>query len=222
VAPEQLLRLTADGSERIWRGEAQSASFASGTALVCAGKHGRRAVEVSLETGATRFLARVPAHTGELARSPGGRYLAGVVYGSPTEVDPGASRALVVDTAGPTRIHTRRLGGPYVSGEMLWVGSGRVLFVPTRYSDDRIRLYDTSLRVLSRGQRLWAVDAALHGRQLFVLSSPWVLASPRPTGTLGEVNRLPTAVAHALEMVVDGPEPAPPAPRFAMPGGLHG
>ena len=146
VDPDRLLILSAEGARTVWRGQADAATFTAKRAFVCAGARGRNVLRVDLRTGGTATLARVPAGTGPLVVSPGGRYLAGVSYSSPFGPDAAPSRAVLVDLGvTPGRVKTAPLGGSNVFGEMLWLGPRRVVFVPTRGELDRVRVYDLSL-----------------------------------------------------------------------------
>ncbi len=202
---DRLLILSAEGARTVWRGQADAATFTAKRAFVCAGAGGRNVLRVDLRTGGTATLARVPAGTGPLVASPGGRYLAGVSYSSPFGSDAAPSRAVLVDLGvTPRRVKTAPLGGSNVFGEMLWLGPRRVVFVPTRGELDRVRVYDLSLGTVRRGEVMFGNDATLLGQRLIVLSAPFVLEASPPGGSLRELTRLPSPLVVALESVQGG------------------
>jgi hypothetical protein len=212
VGPDRVVVAGAEGVRTIWRGQATYGSFGPKRAFVCAGAKGRTVVAVSLATGAKERIARVPAFTGPLTPSPGGRLLAGVAVNWDDFTDPKPSRAVLVDTKRGS-VRTAPLGGPYVSGDMLWLSSSRVALVPNGGEIDRVRVYDTALRLRALGEQLYAYDAALHEGRLIGLVAPFLVAAPSPTGTFSELARLPSPVVHVLEAVAGGP--APPARAIA-------
>jgi hypothetical protein len=196
--PDRVLRLTTGASEVVWRGDAWSASFGTRRAYLCKGPKGTRAVAVSLGTGRETFLAKLPPFVGPLSPSPDGRLLAGVAFSSPERGD-APSRAVVVDLK-TDRVRTSPLGGPYVTGEMLWLSPTRVVFAPLS-SFERVRVYNRALRLVSRGELLTASDATLAGGRLLALSPPFVVEGSPPAGPLVELTRLPSPVGNAIEAV---------------------
>jgi hypothetical protein len=217
--PERLLRVTAEESSVLWRGSAWAASIDPRRALLCKGRRGTRAVAVSLVTGRESPLATLPPFVGPLSTSPGGRYLAGVAYSSP-ETGDAPSRAVVVDLK-TGRVRSAPLGGPYVTGEMLWSSPKRVVFAPSR-SFDRIRVYSPSASLVARGEQLGAFDAALVGNRLLALNGPFLIEASPPAGRLRDLARLPSPILYAIEPVVDGPSVAAPAAPVALLARAHG
>jgi hypothetical protein len=200
--PDRLLRVTAGDSELVWRGSAWSASFGPRHAYVCTGPKGTRAVAVSLATGRETFLAKVPRFLGPVSLSPNGRHLAGVAFSSPSSGE-APSRAVVVDLRND-RVRTAPLGGPFITGEMLWLSSTRVVYAPT-WSFDRIRVFSPSMRLVDSGDLLGASDAALVGNRLLALTPPFLVEASPPGGRLRDLARLPTPVVNVIAPVANGP-----------------
>jgi hypothetical protein len=157
----------------------------------------------------------VPAGTGQLNLSPGGRYLAGVSYSPPFGPDAGPSQAVLVDLAAtPGRVRTAPLRTSNVFGEMLWLSSRRVVFVPTRGELDRVRVYNLSLDTVRRGELMWAQDATVLPNRLLMLSAPFVLEASPPGGSVRAIAQLPSPLVVALEAVIGG-HPIAAGPRAA-------
>jgi hypothetical protein len=207
--PDGVLRLTAGASEIVWRGKASAASFDTRRAYLCKGAKGNRAVAVSLATGRETLLAKLPPFVGPLSPSPDGRYVAGVAFSSPERGD-APSRAVVVDLK-IDRVRTAPLGGPYVTGEMLWLSPRRVVFAPLR-SFDRIRMYTPALRLLARGGQLAASDATIAGGRLLALAGSTLVEASPPGARLTDLTALPSPVVNAIEPVPATLAPEPPRP----------
>jgi hypothetical protein len=118
------------------------------------------------------------------------------------------------------RVRSAPLGGPYVTGEMLWLSPKRVVFAPS-HSLDRIRLYSPSASLVARGEQLGAFDAALVDDRLLALNGPFLIEASPPTGRLRDLARLPSPILYAIEPVVDGPSVAAPATSAALLARAH-
>ena len=202
--PDRLLLLREGGARTLWQGQASAGSLGERHAYVCRGTKGRTVVSVSLTTGATRAIATVPRFTGPLTPSPSGRFLAGIAVDWNDYTDPRPARAVLVDTKSGA-VRTTELGGPYVTGSMLWLSRNRVVLVPDGGGIDRVRVYDTGLRVKAEGEQFFTNDAVLVEGRLVGVAAPFLVQAPSPTGSFSELAHLPSPVVHALEAVVAAP-----------------
>ncbi len=196
----------------LWQGEATTGTFsADGRAVYLnGGNDGRdlQAVELADPAGpSAQTLGRLPAGTGALTISPGGRYLAGVTtheYWSGTDTPP-PSAAVVVDlSTSPAGVSEAGLASSYGQyGAALWVGADRILFAP-RWAGNPVRLFDTALRETGRWDGWSSSAATVVGDTLVGLDGPKVETAPVASGPATRWADLESGVPGAIAAFPDG------------------
>jgi hypothetical protein len=171
--------------QALWNGAAYDAAFAFRLAFLSAGTNGRTLLRVDLRTGRTQQLARLPGAVTAMAVNDAGTVLAGML-----DPEVGQSHVVRVDLTGrPARVTSTRLAGEDGSGQIFWLGSGRLLFVPAY--GQMARVLDDSLRTRSRF-RWTAAAAALVGSEVFGTDiSVALFRATLPSGPQRVIRRLP-------------------------------
>ena len=180
-----LYRLRASGVRAIWNGAAFDAEIASTRAYLSAGKSGRNLLRVDLATGRAKRLATLPGPTTALTVDEDGMLIAGV------QASPGRfSRVVRVDlTRGSVKVRSARVPTSQGQGQVFWLPTGRLLFVPAYGNSGRV--LDDALR--TRSQFRWtAGTAALVGSRVFGTDiSVALFRVELPSGPMRIVRRLP-------------------------------
>lgn len=179
------------------------ATFTRRHAYLIEGTKGRRLVRVDLATGSETLVARLPARVSALAASPDGRKLAGIAFGGYAQDSPPSRAVLVRVRSG--RVVTRSLGRSEAIGEMEWKGPRRVAFL----SEGRAasRLFDASLRVVSRMPGWVAWDSTISGEFLYGFSPGYdclcaeVHRRHLPDGRIRKLTELPSPQVYLIEAV---------------------
>ena len=174
----------------LWQGEATTGVFSADgrAAYLNGGNDGRdlQVVELADPAGpSARAVGRLPAGTGALTISPGGRHLAGVTtheFWSGASTPPPSAAVMVDLSTTPPTVTEAPLASSYGQyGEALWVGADRVLFAP-RWSGHPVRLFDRALRETGHWDGWAASTAAVVGDTLVGLDGPKVVTAPAASG----------------------------------------
>ena len=170
----------------LWNGAAYDAAFASRHAHLSAGADGRTLLRIDLRTGRARRLARLPGALTAMTPNDAGTVLAGVL-----DPEVGRSQIVRIDLARrPARVTSTRLPGEDGYGQVFWLRTGRLLFVPS-YGSGTSRVLDSSLRTRSRLRWLVA-SAAVSGSSVFGIDQTLSLhRADLPSGPARVARRLP-------------------------------
>jgi hypothetical protein len=196
----RLVRVRPSGETTLWRGSALSAGFSGAHAYISAGGDGSRLIRIDVRSGRAAPLGRVPPYSGSFVPSPNGQRLAGVAYSAPIGRDAPASRVVLVDLEPRFRVRSAPLSRPNVTGEVLWLASDRVVFLPDADGDvDDVRVYDSSLGLWRRWRGWRARGAVLLGQRAFGIGLQGELvAATAALGPARVVHILPSPAANAL------------------------
>ena len=171
---------------RLWTGTGYDAAIGSRYAYVSAGAQERALLRVDVRTGRTRFMATLPGRLGGMVLNPAGTALAGVH-------DPAGRRSEVVRVEvgqRSPRVSAVRLPAADESGQLFWLRTGRLLFVPV-HGTFTSRILDASLRTRSRF-RWTVVGAALVGSRAYGIDlSRSLQRAELPSGPARVVRQLP-------------------------------
>ena len=169
----------------VWRGTAHLSSLDRGIAYLNAGPGANRLVSVDLQTGHVAPIAWLPLSP-SLVPDARGKRLAGVAY-----LFSERSRLVLVDlTSRPPKVMSSPLAAHEVSGEVVWLPSGRLLFLPW-YGGDTAQVLDLTLRTRSRFRWI-AGRATIVGSTAFGIHYEGHLVSAKvPGGPQRVVRRLP-------------------------------
>jgi hypothetical protein len=169
----------------LWKGTAHLSSLNPGVAYLNAGPGTSRLVSVDLKTGHVVPIAWLPLSP-SLVPDEAGKRLAGVAY-----LFSERSRLVLVDlTFRPAKVLTSPLAAHEVSGEIVWLPSGRLLFLPW-YGGDTAQVLDLTLRARSRFRWI-AGHATLASSTVFGFHYKNTLVTARlPSGPQRVVRRLP-------------------------------
>jgi hypothetical protein len=180
----RLLRWRPSGVGEVWRGKEGLASFRAGVAWLSVP---RRLVRVDLATGRSRTVATLPASTGVLEPSPGGRFLAGA---APNRL------VLVRLRDGRASVTSRRTGTRAEQADVAWWGASRVVVMP-RY-EGAVQLYDTSLRPRGAVHGWLAGSSTVARGRVFGLLGNRIVSAQLPAGRVTSFCGLPGRVTHVL------------------------
>jgi len=180
-----IYRLEGNRLKVVWQGTAYLSSLNPGIAYLRAGAAANRLVSVDLKTGRVVPIAWLPLNP-SLVPDATGKRLAGVAHQLVER-----SRVVLVDlTTRPAKVRSSPLAAPEVAGDVFWLPSGRLLFVPW-YGRDTARVLDLTLRTRSRFRWI-AGGSTLVGTTVFGIDRGGRLVSARlPTGPQRLVRRLP-------------------------------
>lgn len=179
-----LFRLARGSPTVIWKGTAYLSSLTRRAAYLNAGELAARLVRVDLRTGRVTRLAWLPRSPRVVPDATGERF-AGVAYRLGER-----SRLFLVDlTTRPATVRSAPLAGPEVLGDVIWVSSRRLLFLPYDRRETA-RLLDLRLRTLLRF-RWTAGDGARVGSTVFGLEGRALVRAALPAGPTRVVRRLP-------------------------------
>jgi hypothetical protein len=167
-------------------------SINPGIAYLRAGAAANRLVSVDLKTGRVVPIAWLLLNP-SLVPDATGKRLAGVAYQLVER-----SRVVLVDlTTRPAKVWSSPLAAPEVSGDVFWLPSGRLLFVP-RYGRDMARVLDLTLRTRSRFRWI-AGGSTLVGTTVFGIDRGGRLVSAKlPSGPVRVVRRLPGGAPYVI------------------------
>lgn len=198
-ASSRIYRVTRGRVATVHRGTGFSCGFRGSTAYVAQGAFGQTLAAVDLRTGRGRSLARVPKGLGGLVSSPDGKRLAGVAYSAPIGRAAPDSRAVLVTLAGSrARVRSKPLGGANVFGDMAWLDTARVVFLPGRGDNDLGRVYDTALRLRGSFRGWQSADSVVVRGVAYGLASDVVMRASLPRGPVSSFRKLPGPLTHAL------------------------
>jgi hypothetical protein len=178
----RLVRWRPSGVREVWRGKEGLASFRAGVAWLSVP---RRLVRVDLASGESRTLATLPASTGVLVQSPGGRFLAGA---APNRL------VLVRLRDGRASVRSRRTRAE--QADVAWWGASRVVLMP--HYQGAVQLYDTSLRPRGAVPGWPAQSSTVARGRVFGLLGNRIVSAPLPAGRVTSFCRLPGRVTHVL------------------------
>ena len=186
-----LYRIGLDRMRAIWQGTGFLSSLDRRRAYLREGAGTDRVLVVDLRTTRAEAILRLPLGPSLV---PNGRdtRLAGLTYRLGQE-----SRIFLVDLrTRPPKVRSVGLAAPEVFGQVLWLPSGRLLFVPSG-GPETVRVLDLGLRTLARF-RFTAGDPIVRGSTVFGLAGRASLISAElPDGPRRVVRRLPGR-AHVL------------------------
>ena len=214
----RLLRVRGSTRVTFWRGTALAGAVGGDRIYLAAGARGERLLSVGLN-GDQRLVARVPRSTGSLAPSPDGSRIAGIAYSAPLGPSSPQSRLVLVERR-TGRVRTAPLGSANVSGHLAWLDARRLAFFPNGEVTEA-RVYDRSLRVLTRIRSWRARDAAVRGSTAYGLG--WMGELSRaalPRGPVRHVRMLPSPVVRAIVLFPSGR--ATESGADALPARRHG
>ena len=136
-AGSALYRMRAGRVSTLWSGAAFDAEITSSAAYLSAGNSGKTLIRVDLSTGRTKRLATLPASTTSLKLNRAETLLAGIAAstGRPSQL-------VRVDlTRKPATVVVKPLSRGEVYGQVFWLPTGRLLFVPA-YGGTEARILD--------------------------------------------------------------------------------
>ena len=179
-----IYRLTGGRIRAVWQGAAFLSSFDRGIAYLNEGTGANRLASVDLSTGRMTPIVWLP-RSPSLVPNRSGTRLAGVAYG-PAE----RSRLVLVDlTNRPPTVRSTPLVAPDVHGDLVWVSSRLLLFVP---SDARARARVLDLELRTRSRFRWtAGQGALVNGAVFGVEGRSLVAAKLPYGPARVVRQLP-------------------------------
>lgn len=223
-----LLRIRAGKVHRAMSFSAQWGAFSGDAVHLYRGPNpadARMLISLDIRTGRQKQVAALPANTWQAAFSPGGRWLAGVIYSE----GPEPSQVFLLDlAAGQSQPITRTLGGNVV-GQMKWLDDRRVVFFPGGGDDDSLRVFDTSLRVLFSGEGWSDHRATVVGDVAYGIQDQSLVSARIPSGSVRIIRRFESPNTFAFVYVpgnvhIDAPMPsmdlgqAAPRPRVHTDG----
>ncbi|MBD0330779.1 MAG: hypothetical protein ICV64_11840 [Thermoleophilia bacterium] len=206
----------------VHRGRGTAVAFGARTAYLTVGRRADRLRAVDLRTGSARALGGVPAGTGALALSPDGRRLAGVAFGPPVGRNAPPSRVVLLDLRSrPLRVLSSSLALPNVSGRVAWLADGGLVFLPGGGDGDgAIRVYDASLRVVSRLESWPGWRSCLRGRVAYTVGDRDRIATATlPSGPIRYGSSLPSPTVNTLVPVPGDVRVSAAAPTRGGPSG---
>jgi hypothetical protein len=168
----------------IWEGSAYDAALGPSTAYLSAGRRGRQLLALDLSTRRVRLVAKLPATATMLEVDDGEAWLAAIGNRGAGPSD------IVTVELGSGRIRARAISRQQVQGQLAWLPTGRLLFLPT-WGAGPARIVDTTLRVRSRFA--WnAASGAVVGPHVFGIDQTLSLSRAQlPSGPQRAVRRLP-------------------------------
>jgi len=154
------------------------AEFIGSTAYLTSAGPAPRLISYDLKTGARRLIAPVPPQSGNWVLSPDRRSIAGITLQSPRERLP---RLTVVDLGGPRTVTSRDLGAHAKHATVEWITKDQLAVLPSTLADQRVRIFDASLRRLTVWDDPWeaALKSVVGKRVYGVVEDPRYLASVR-------------------------------------------
>lgn len=197
-----VLEIEGRSANVLHQGTGRSATFASRHLYMQEGSYGRRLVRLSLRSGRTRKVTRLPgSYSSTLALSPDEKRLAGIAYPPYDEMESSPTRFYTVEVANDrVTVRTRTL----LKGESYafpaWASSRRPA-VFMQYPGAS-KVFNLRLGVIGRFGRWPAREPAIVGRRAFGTGWDGRLYKVRlPGGEVTKVRRLPSPVTYALEAV---------------------
>ncbi|MGH3137971.1 MAG: hypothetical protein ACRDPV_15915 [Gaiellaceae bacterium] len=180
-----IYRLEGSRLKVVWQGTAYLSSLNPGIAYLRSGAAANRLVSVDLKTGRVVPLAWLRLNA-SLVPDATGKLLAGVAYQLVER-----SRVVLLDlTTRPAKLRSSPLAAPEVSGDLFWLPSGRLLFIPW-YGRDTARVLDLTLRTRSKFRWI-AEGSTLVGTTVFGIDRRGRLTSAKlPSGPQRLLRRLP-------------------------------
>jgi hypothetical protein len=200
-AGSRILKIVAGEVSRLHVGTGRHATFTRRRAFLSAGRFGRRAVSVNLDTGRARLLGRGPRNLGPLSRAPGGDFLAGVAFGTYRDGRVTRSRAVLFDLRHrPATVRSVRIERE-AFGEMLWRNRRRIVFLGNHGGPRSVRVFDLRLRTRSAFGGWAAASSALVGPVAYGIGGGSLLRARLPEGPTEIARIFPTPTTHSLAAV---------------------
>jgi hypothetical protein len=179
-----LYRIRENRLRTVWEGSAYDAALSPSVAYLSAGRRGRQLVALDLSTRRVRLVAELPAAASGLEVDDREAWLAAIGNQGPGRSD---IVAVELDTG---LVRARTISRRQVQGQLAWLPSGRLLFLPA-WGAGLARVLDPTLRV--RSQFAWnAASGAVAGPDVFGIDNTLSLSRAQlPSGPQRAVRRLP-------------------------------
>jgi hypothetical protein len=189
-----LLEIERRAGRVLYEGSGRSATFGRRHAYIQQGSFGRDLVKVSLRTGRSTELARLPRrHSSPLALSPDGKRLAGIAYPSYEDSEERSTVFFTVAVDRPGSVRTVSLTKGDVFGYPAWMTSRRPVAFMVYPGPSKV--FDLKLETRSRFQKWPGREPAFIGRRALAAGYDGGLFGVRlPEGAVRHLRDLPSPV----------------------------